>query len=364
MKIALVYDWIHTFGGAERVLLALHDLFPEAPLFTAIHNPQDTAWADCFRIKSSFLNSVPLSKTHHELFPLLTPIAFENFDFSNFDIIISVTSSDAKGIITKPKTLHICYMLTPTRYLWSHENSYFSNKLFKFLAIQGINYLKNWDLVAKTRPDYIIAISKTVQARIKSYYNRESEVIYPPVSLPFAKSLKQRGKSDYFLVVSRLVPYKRIDLAIQACAKLNLPLVIIGEGRAKTKLEKYTGKTTSFVSNLTDAALIGYYQNCRAVIMTAEEDFGIVSVEAQAAGKPVIALGQGGASETVRDGRTGILFDKQDVKSLIEALIRFNKTHFSSKECFKNSQLFTEKMFKEQFMKKFLRYKDEYFKER
>lgn len=362
MKIALVYDWIYTFGGAERILLALHELFPEAPLYTAVYDQQETDWADSIKIKPSFLQYFPFAKKHHELFPFLTPIAFESFDFSNFNVVISITSCDAKGIITKPQTLHICYMLTPTRYLWSHYNFYFSNKLLRFFTKPGINYLKTWDKITKSRPDYLFAISKTVQARIKKYYQRECEIIYPPIQIDsFTQSHQQANKGNYYLVVSRLVSYKRIDIAVEAFNQLGLPLVIIGEGRFKNRLRNKAQSNIKFISNLTDEELISYYHNCRAVIITAEEDFGIVSVEAQAAGKPVIAYRLGGSSETVKDGITGILFDKQNVKYLIDAIKRFEQLKILPEACYKNSLLFSKEKFKKVFSKKMHQLQYQYF---
>lgn len=363
MNIAIIYDWIHTFGGAERILLELHNLFPQAPLFTTVYDKSNVDWANMFKIQTSFLQNIPLAKAHHELFPFLTPIAFENFDLSEFDIVISLTSSDAKGIITKPKTLHICYMLTPTRYLWSHENFYLNNRPFKLITKPVVKYLKKWDLMAKTRPDYIISISKTVQKRVKKYYQLDSEIIYPPVSIDrFKQNNTLKLTNDFFLVVSRLVPYKRVDLAILACNKLQKNLVIIGRGRAETHLKSIAGSNILFLSNLTDNELISYYQSCRALIIPSEEDFGIVSVEAQAAGKPVIAYGKGGARETIKGNKTGIFFQKQNVASLIEAILKFEKTSFSKQHCQQNSKLFSRERFRIKFCSLITNYRDRYFK--
>lgn len=350
MRVALVYDWINTFGGAERVLLELYRIFPQAILFTSVYDRENTPWAKVFQIKTSFLQKIPFASSHHEFLPLLTPFAFENFVFDDFDLVISVTSTCAKGIITKPQTLHVCYLLTPTRYLWSHRDFYFRNRFFKFVSFPAISYLRRWDLVAAARPDYLIAISKTVQMRVKQFYNRDCVVIYPPVAIEkFRNTKKQRG--DYFLVVSRLVPYKRIDLVIRVFNKLQLPLIIVGSGRQEFFLKSIAGSTIKFVKDLTDEELIRYYEGCRALILPSEEDFGIVSVEAQAAGKPVIAYNKGGAQETIKENITGIFFNEQTVNALIKAIEYFEKINFSEKECRDNSKRFSRDFFRKKFFR-------------
>lgn len=183
MRVAIVYDRVNKWGGAERVLLTLHEMFPSAPLYTSVYNPNSAAWAKVFpKIYTSFLQNFPLAKSSHELYAVLMPLAFESFDFDKYDLVVSVTSEAAKGIITKPGTKHICYMLTPTRYLWSGYEVYFKNPILKFISKPVINYLRSWDKVAASRPDEIIAISTEVQKRIKKYYNRESKIIFPPAT--------------------------------------------------------------------------------------------------------------------------------------------------------------------------------------
>ncbi len=360
MKVALVYDRINKWGGAERVLLALHKLFPNAPIFTSVYSPQKAGWAKEFSVKPSFLQRFSHAVTHHELYPFLMPVAFERFNFSEYDVVISLTSEAAKGIVTKPGTVHICYCLTPTRYLWSGYNEYFKNPALKILAAPTVSYLRKWDKVAAKRPDTFVAISKEVQQRIKTYYDRESVVIYPPVAVAssverLASSFKKNIKNnDYFLIVSRLskfTKYKRIDLAIQACNELKLPLKIIGEGSWKKELEKMAGPTVTFLGDVDDKALREYYQNCKALIFPALEDFGLTVVEAQAFGKPVIAFRGGGALETIQEGKTGLFFDKQTKESLINALQVFDHMQFDPKESKKNAGRFSQRSFKNAFLK-------------
>src|SRR5258708_777508 len=212
MKVALVYDRINKWGGAERILLALHEIFPEAPLYTSVYNSELAPWASIFTIKTSFLQKFPKASSHHEMLATLMPVAFESFSFDEYDLVISITSEAAKGIITKTTTKHICICLTPTRYLWSGYNTYFSKSVFKNISKPIVHYLKKWDRVAAQRPDAYIAISQEVQKRIKKYYGRDSVIIYPPLTIE-SKGKKnpenQKQITDnYFLVVSRLVPYK------------------------------------------------------------------------------------------------------------------------------------------------------------
>ena len=374
MRVALVYDRLNKWGGAERVLLALHKLYPNAPLYTSVYDPIKASWAKIFKIKTSFLQKFPFA-IRHELFATLMPIAFENFSFDEFDLVISVTSEAAKGIITKPKTKHICYCLTPTRYLWSGYDEYFKNPVLRFISKPVVAYLRTWDKIAATRPDKFIAISKEAQGRIKKYYGRESEVVYPPVMLARgpaptfpptsapasilrnnavravgSPSSRVTPRYQYFLIVSRLVPYKKIDLAIKAFNKLKLPLKIIGTGSEMERLKAMAGPTIEFLGNLTDKELVRYYSTCRALIFPGIEDFGLTILEAQSFGKPVIAFGAGGALETIIDGKTGIFFNKQNVESLEKAIKQFNDLAIDPRDCIENAERFSYERFKKEFV--------------
>ena len=349
MKVAVVYDRVNKIGGAERVLTSLGEIFPKSTLFTSIYNKDKTPWTKNFKVQTSFIQKIPFLNSRHELIPYLMPLAFESFSFDGYDLVISVTSEASKGVIVSSAIPHVCICLTPTRYLWSGYKEYFKNPILKYGTMPIVWYLKKWDLLASTRPDAYIAISETVKRRIKKYYKRDSTVIYPPSDLLFKKSgLKSQKPSEknYFLVVSRLVEYKKVDIAVKACTKLKLPLVVIGEGDSKEKLEAISGDTIVFKNKVSDSQLIAYYKNCRALLFPGEEDFGITMVEVQSAGKPVIAYKAGGALEIVRQGVTGIFFEKQSVASLSKVLIKFKDSRYNSKDCRKNAQRFSEKKFK------------------
>lgn len=349
MKVALIYDRVNKIGGAERILLALHQLWPEAPLYTAVYNRETAPWAKDFKVIPSFLQKFPFAKANHEFYPWITPLAFESFDFSEFNMVISITSAEAKGIITKPKTLHICYCLTPTRYLWSGGRDYPIPVLLKPV----ISKLRIWDQVAAQRPDIYLAISKTVAERIKKYYRREAEVIYPPVDTNLWQIQKVKTES-YFLVVSRLVPYKRVDLVISAFNKLGWPLKIVGTGREEKKLKMMAKKNIQFLGQLTDRELLSYYQKCQALIFPQEEDFGLAALEAQSCGKPVIAYKKGGALETIIEGKTGEFFSEQKTECLIEKLKNFKPEKYSADDCRMNALRFDEKNFQKDFKRKVL----------
>lgn len=352
MKVALVYDRVNKWGGAERVLLALKSLFPDAPLYTSVYNPDNAKWADVFKVRSSFLQKFPFAKKLHEYYAPLMPMAFESFDFSEFDAVISVTSEAAKGIITKPETFHLCVCLTPTRYLWSGHDEYFKNPVLRFVSWPMVRYLQMWDKIAAQRPDQIVSISKTVSDRVQKYYNRSSEVIYPPMTLHEGSSVELQDR-DYFLVVSRLskmTAYKRVDLAIKAANKLKLPLKIIGTGRDLNYYQKMAGPTVGFIGRVTDEELSAYYKNAAALIFPGNEDFGLVMVEAQMHGKPVIAYRAGGATEIVQEGKTGEFFDKQTVASLCEKLALFDKSRYNTNDSVKNARRFSEETFAHEFL--------------
>lgn len=341
MKVALVYDRVNKWGGAERVLLALHKIWPDAPLYTAVYDKKRAPWSDVFDVRPSFLKSLP-----HEYLPWITPIAFESFNLDGYDLVISVTSAEAKSVITKPTTTHVCYCLTPTRYLWSSKDTYEQSSGLLGVGLRLLSpTLRRWDEIASSRPDHYIAISNRVKDRIQTYYHRDSNVIYPPVMI----RTYPQGEGDYFLVVSRLVPYKRIDVIIDAFNEIGLPLVIIGDGREKHALKQRARGNITFIDHyLTDEELAFYYGNCRALIHAADEDFGIVAVEALAAGKPVITNRNSGVAEII-DEHTGLFFDVQTKHAIISALTLFEKRKFDPRVAKQRAELFSEKKFVSEF---------------
>jgi glycosyltransferase involved in cell wall biosynthesis len=355
-KIAIVYDWIDSWGGVERLLLQFHELFPDAIFFTSYTNFKKASWAKDLTIANSFMQKLPhFIKDNRSLSVPFYPFAFESFDFSAFDLVISITSSFAKSIITRPDTLHICYLLTPTRFLWTHPQA-------PMLTSPLIKHLKKWDLIAAQRPDQYIAISKTVHKRLKSIYNRDSEVIYPPFDIEYWDKIKDKANTKhkilnnkYFLVVSRLEQYKRVDLAIKTFNKLkDKKLIVVGTGTQESKLKSMSGSNITFLKSVLDSDLASIYSNAEALIMPQEEDFGYVSLEAQLFGCPVIAFKNGGATETIIEGKTGILFDTQSVEAILNALANFDKMSYTLKEStrkvgLENVERFSKRKFTNQF---------------
>lgn len=361
MNVALVYDRINKWGGAERVLLSLHKLFPHAPLYTTVYDTKEAPWSDVFDVRASFLQQIPWARSNHEYFPFLSSVAFEQFSFDEYDVVISVTSAEAKGIITKPETLHVCYCLTPTRYLWSHYGEYFSSPFIRVATRPLISSMRIWDQIASTRPDHYIAISNTVRDRIKKYYRRDSDVIFPPVEMSNQSTAnsQQHGipkyqipDTKYFLIVSRLVKYKKIDLAIRVFNALDEKLIIVGKGREERRLKQMAGPNIEFLHDLTDQELSCYYTKSQGLLMMQEEDFGLAAVEAQSHGTGVVAYNKGGVRDTVIDGKTGVLFNTQTEESIMEAVGRYSKLDIQKEECVRNSKRFSERRFRKEFTAK------------
>ena len=373
MKTAIVYDRVNKWGGAERLLLTLHEIYPKAELYTSVYSPRNAIWAGNFpKVITSFLNRFKQLRESHEVLSIFMPIAFESFDFDKYDLVISVSSEAAKGIITKPQTKHICVCLTPTRYLYSGFSNYENSPpgklalvpFYKFLSKPFIKYVKMWDLVASKRPDIMVAISGEVKSRIKKYYKREADVIYPPVDVKkfnyknytnkksnlFKKHNKSLKKNGYYLLISRLEPYKKVDLAIRAFNKLGYKLVIVGVGSLEKKLKLIAGDNIIFKGFVKDSDLPGYYRNAKAFIFPQEEDFGLTAVEAQASGCPVIAFRKGGVLDTVEQNTSGVFFDKQEVDCLVDTVKQFEKMKFNKTLLLKSAERFSKDRFKQQIV--------------
>ncbi|GHO43131.1 glycosyltransferase [Ktedonospora formicarum] len=328
MKVALVHDYLNQMGGAERVVLALHELFPDAPIYTSIYDPDrvDPAFRK-IDVRTSFMQKLPMVTKHHQPYLPFYPFAMEKLDLRGFDLVLSSSSAFGKGVITRPETTHICYCHTPMRWCWNYEEYVEREQLGKIARTVlpfMITGLRVWDQMSAMRVDHFIANSPVIAERIRKYYRRESIFIPPPVDasrFPFDPNI-QAG--EYFLILSRLVPYKRIDLAIEACNRLRLPLVVIGGGRDEEILKRMAGPTIQFLGHLPDHEVVRYVTHCRAFLFPGEEDFGITPLEVQAAGRPVVAYGAGGALSTVIEGVTGAFFREQTVESLTEVLAKFD----------------------------------------
>ncbi|MDD3190332.1 MAG: glycosyltransferase [Candidatus Pacebacteria bacterium] len=333
IKVAIVHDFLTYFGGAEQVLKSMHNLYPEAPIYTLLYD--ETVMKKYFpeaKIKASFLNKLPkfIRKRKKFMLPLFST-AIETFDLSGYDLVLSSSSSFAKGVIVRPRTVHLCYCHAPARFLWDWYYNYLAeNKIGgikKIFVISFLHFLRIWDRSASDRVDFYIANSKNTSRKIKKFYGRDSVVIYPPVDQGGVSNKKMDIKmpEGYYLIVSRLSPYKKIDVAIKAFNKLGLPLVIIGEGSDRKRLEKMAGANITFIGFQSEEVLSSYYANCRAFVFPGEDDFGITIVEAMSFGKPVLAYRKGGVLETVIEGETGEFFDAVVPEILADGIRKLNK---------------------------------------
>lgn len=351
MKIAIVHDWLTNMGGAEQVVINFKEIYKEAPIYTTFYNPDKLdGKLKNIEVKTSYLQKKKMVENHKKYFPLM-PMAFEKFDLNEYDVVLSSSSSCAKGVLTKPGSVHICYCHTPMRYAWEKRDEYTEGmgKLKKKLVEILCHYMRIWDVASSNRVDYFIANSTEVQKRIKKHYKRDSVVINPPVRCNMFNISETDG--DYYLVLSRLVGYKRFDLAVQACSELGKKLVVIGEGPEKEKLEKLSNENVTFLGRQPDAVVKKYMSECKALLFPGEEDFGIVPVEAQSCGRPVIAYGKGGVLDSVIDGKTGVFFKKQTVESLKEAINKFETMKFDKEEIRKHALEFDESVFQEKIRK-------------
>jgi len=327
MNLALVHDWLNQIGGAEDVLDQLVRCFPDAPIYTSMYAPETMPrHYQSWDIRTTWMNRLPGLHTHHQRYLPFYPLAFGGLDLSGYDVVLSNKSGFCHGVKTGSQAVHICYCLTPTRYIWNLE-SYLDREDFgasvRLAARLVARLFRRWDYAAAQRVNQFVAISTEIQARIKQFYHRDSTLIYPPVEVA-DRFRPSAARGEYYLVVSRLIPYKRIDLAVQACTQLGLPLLVGGKGRDRERLEAMAGPTVEFLGFVPDADLPELFAGCKALIFPGLEDFGITPVQAQATGRPVIAFKGGGALDTVLPGRTGAFFAEQTVESLVEVLRHFD----------------------------------------
>ncbi len=343
LKVAIVCDWLTGTGGAERVVLELHRMYPEAPIFTSQYDRSSKVWynggwfaeAD---VRTSWLQKIP--KRLKKFLPLLRAIYFNRLDLSDYDLVLSASGAEAKGVKTGPNTLHISYLHAPTHYYWSRYDEYLSNPGFprgtNWLAKLGLRLLvaplRRWDRKAAQRPDIVLANSTHIQNQIKKYYRRDSTVVFPPVDIDRFKIQGKPETRHGYVVIGRQTPYKRIDLAVAACTELKLPLVVIGNGPEHRKLEKMAGRNVTFLTNTPDESVAQHLQTALALLFpTNVEDFGVTAIEAMAAGTPVIAYKKGGPLDYITP-KTGAFFEKQTVKSLVAALESFNPSRYDPAE--------------------------------
>jgi glycosyltransferase involved in cell wall biosynthesis len=352
MKVAIVCDWLTGIGGAERVVLELHNLYPEAPIYTSQYDEGAIDWFKDADVRTTSLQRLP--KSLKKFLPLLRAWSFSRLDLSEYDLVISSSGAEAKSIKTGPGTTHISYIHSPTHYYWSRYNEYMERPGFpkglNWLAKLGLRLLvgplRRLDKHASKQPDFIITNSTHTQNEIKKYYKRDSTVIFPPVEVD---RFKPRGNPQLrhgFVVAGRQTPYKRFDLAVEACNELKVPLVVIGDGPDHKRLEKLSGRGITFLTNVNDNEIVEHFQTALAFIMPNADDFGIVAVEAMAAGTPVIAYGKGGSLDYVIPNKTGLLFEKQTVKSLSKVLESASTKSFNYDAIAEHAQNFSVDTFK------------------
>jgi glycosyltransferase involved in cell wall biosynthesis len=345
--VAIVHDWLNGMRGGEKTLEAILELFPQADIFTLLLDREKISDTISQRkITTSFVQRLPLAQSSYRYLLPLFPKAVESFDLSGYDLVISTSHCVAKGARPPDGAMHVCYCFSPMRYVWVFQEEYFGRGPVRRVLLRPVlDWLKRWDRRTSRRVHHFVAISKTVAERIARFYGRDSTVIHPPVDTTFFSPGGEQ--QDSFLVVSALVPYKRVDLAIRAFNKLRLPLVVIGDGPDYRRLKAMAGGTVSFRGWVSDEEVREAYQGCRALVFPGVEDFGLTPVEAQACGKPVIACGEGGVTESVREGVTGLFFHGQTVEALVAAVRAFQTTRFDPALARENSLRFSREVFKE-----------------
>jgi glycosyltransferase involved in cell wall biosynthesis len=351
MKVAIVHDFLNQYGGAEKVLEAIHELYPDAPIYTSFYVPDHVGKTfSRMKIITSFMNGLPGIATHFKKYFLIYPFAFRSFDLNGYDVILSSCSSFSKGIRKPKNAVHICYCYTPARFIWRFDQ-YMEKEncsaLEKWVARILTKFLRKWDRFTSRQVDYFVAISDAIKDRIKMIYGRDAAVIYPPVET--AKFAPSSTHEDYYLVVSRLNAYKRLDIVIRAFNKLRIPLKIIGAGPHADTLKSLADSSVRFLGHCSNEDVVKHVTNCKAFIFPGEEDFGIAPVEAQAVGRPVVAYAGGGALETIVDGVTGVFFREQTAESLEKAILEMENRvgSFNPQAIRENAVRFDKELFKQ-----------------
>ncbi len=355
MKVAIVHDYLNQYGGAERVVEELAGLFPTAPIYTSIYDAGRVKNRFVGRdIHTSFMQKLPGVMGHHQIYLPFYPLAFDRFKLDGYDLVISSSSAWGKAAITGPDTLHICYCHAPMRFAWQSADYMQREQLgraSRTLLPAVLYFIRRWDIKTALRPNFYIANSRTVAARIQKFWGREADIIInPPVEVKkFA--YHQRPREDFYLTVGRLVPYKRLDVTVQAFRDLDLPLKVVGSGRDLESLRKLAGPRTEFLGHIPDQEVRELYNRCRAFVQTGSEDFGITPIEAMGGGAPVIAINSDGPAETILDGQTGIFFDEQTPEALAQAVRRFEQIYqsFDSAAIRRYAESFDREIFRQRF---------------
>ncbi len=350
MKVALIHDWLTGMRGGEYVLEELCKLYSEADIYTLVHLPENISETiNRMPIKTTFIQRLPFARKRHQLYLPLFPIAIEGFDMAGYDLVISSSHCVAKGVITRPGTCHISYIHAPMRYAWDMYHQYFdkkrTNAVSRCCIAWFMSRLRLWDRISADRVDYFIANSEHTARRIGKHYRRPAEVVYPPIDTDFFTPVN-KPRQDYFLVVSALVPYKRVDIAIAACKRLQLPLVIIGDGVERVRLQNMAASQIKFLGYQSNEQIREHYRNCRALLFTGEEYCGMVPLEAQSCGCPVVAYAVGGALETVVEPERGLFFPAQTADSLVPALERLGRLRFDAELIRKGALQFGRQAFR------------------
>lgn len=354
MKIAIIHDWFDTPGGAENVIQNLLELYPDADLFSLVDFFSDENRKKYLmdkKVTTSFIQKLPFGKTKFRNYLPLFPIAIEQFNLDSYDLVISSSHAVAKGVLTGPHQLHICYQYSPIRYAWDMYHTYFKEHNIsgiKALILKNVLYkIRLWDVVSSNRVDNFIAISTLIQHRIKKYYRRDSKVIFPPVNTE--RFICKVQKKEYYFTASRLVPYKKVKLIVQTFNENGRPLKVAGLGEQYEEIKRIAKDNIEVLGYCSDNEMVNYMQQSKAFVYAAFEDFGIVPVEAMACGTPVIAYGKGGILDTVKDGETGILFKEQTIQSLNDAIVKFENTTFDAKKISKHAKYFSSENFQKEF---------------
>lgn len=362
LRIAIVHDDLTQYGGAERVVKVLHEIWPDAPIYTSIYDRKvmlSRGWDDSgMDIRTSRYQWLPnKAKWANKFYLPIYPLAFEQFDFSEYDVVLSSTTRFAHGVITRPETLHISYCNSPARFLWTYSDYEAAHggisSWQKIILAPILHWQRVWDQLASERPDYYLANSSTAQARIRKIYRRDSKVIFPPVNVESFVPTENAETEDYYVIVGRIAGHKRYDIAVEAFNQLgeNYKLKIIGAGDKREELESMAKDNVEFLGFVSDEERSHLVQSAKAFLYPQLEDFGITALEANAAGIPVIAFGKGGVLDTVIDGKTGLFFQEQTVEALTDAVIKFEKMDFNKQDCIDNARRFRKEVFKEKLEK-------------